>query len=105
MASPHEKTCRTGPYFSSPRFKIDGEKSGTYYANNALWFKNNRFFLSQIGDEKLKCGGWLMFDRNLTNCFVTRTAVKNVVNCTDFAPDWFNWHYWIYPFYKRPRLW
>ena len=61
--------CKNAPYYSGPNFKLRGlhdrlwenqtikpfEVLGDDVHNNARWIKENRFILSNVGNESMEC--------------------------------------------------
>ena len=89
MANPYNKTCQAAAYFSNTEKTIKGERVGAFYANNALWFKHNRFWLSEIGDESLKYKALFLYYPKIIRCLQLRSALSTQnVDCTDESPFW-----------------
>ena len=91
MASPKDRRCIPGPFFSNPS-KVypngtDGKKTGRAYANNALWIHHNRYQLARIGTEKMKCRSDYMYHPKLLDCFLNR----RFKNCDYAVPDHVVW--------------
>ena len=79
MASPVNKKCTSGPFFSNPDRKypylFSGEPTGKEDANNARWFQHNRYQLEQLGNEALACPSDYMYDTKILNCFMSSKKV------------------------------
>lgn len=88
MADPYHKNCTTLPVFSTPYRLYNGEHLGTIFANNGLWVLHNRFFLSNIGDEMVKCSDIFLYYPLLTECLLEKSATIKQLGCTDKAPRW-----------------
>ena len=81
MSDPVKRQCHVGPFFSSPELNFKGEKTGSFYANNALWMHHNRYFLESMGNEHMKCPSTYLMNTKFLNCLLETSRNQKVVIC------------------------
>ena len=55
MANPQDRICKPALFYSNPEVWYQGERTGSFRANNALWINNNRIALANVGKESIHC--------------------------------------------------
>ncbi len=88
MASQVEQTCKSELFFSNPEKRFEGEPTGHFYANNAIWIKHNRFALAYAGNEALTCPIGNMYNSSILDCFISSNYADT--NCDDAFDDYNN---------------
>ena len=86
MASQINRSCKPELFFSNPEKKFDGEPTGHFYANNAIWIKHNRYALAYAGNEALTCPIGNMYNSSIIDCFMSSHYAN--INCDDAFSDY-----------------
>lgn len=90
MSNLVQSNCTAGPFFSNPQADYEGQATGQFYANNALWIKHNRYHLSLFGNELMACPSDknptnFMYSRHLINCYMNSADTSH---CQDLIPSY-----------------
>jgi hypothetical protein len=90
MSKPDDTYCTPILNYANPAVNFNGEPSGHCLSQNAVWIKENRFRIQDVGNEALVCRNTYTFDKKLIACLLL-SKNKSSINCDEQFPEYTMW--------------